>query len=80
MDSEFIELIKKTIDEVTMENRNNDDADAVLLLDTMKMQIRSNSIREKKKKAKKKKEESDFSPVSRSRGGGSEYLEPFSPK
>ena len=47
--SEFIELIKKTIDEVAIENRNNDDVDAVLLLDTMMMQIRSSSIREKKK-------------------------------
>ena len=79
MDSEFIEIIKKTIDEVAIENRNNDDVDAVLLLDTMMMQIRSSSIREKKR-LKKKKEESDFSPVSRSRGGGSEYVEPFSPK
>ena len=51
LDSEFIELIKKTIDEVAMENRNNDDVDAVLLWDTMKMQIRSSSLkyaREKK--------------------------------
>ena len=44
LDSEFIELIKKTIDEVAMENRNNDDVDAVLLWDTMKMQIRSSSL------------------------------------
>ena len=53
--SEYIELIKKTSDEVTMENRNNDDADAVLLLDTMKMQIRSKlaKICKRKKKAKK---------------------------
>ena len=29
LDSEYIELIKKTIDEVAMENRNNDDVDAV---------------------------------------------------
>ena len=51
LDSEYIELIKKTIDEVAMENRKNDDVDAVLLWDTMKMQIRSSSLkyaREKK--------------------------------
>ena len=54
LDSEFIELIKKTIDEVAMENRNNDDLDAVLLWDTMKMQIRSSSIKyTREKKAKK---------------------------
>ena len=56
LDSEFIELIKKTIDEVAMENRNNDDLDAVLLWDTMKMQIRSSSIKyTREKKAKKRK-------------------------
>ena len=33
---------------------------------------------QEKKKAKKKKKENEFSPVCRSRGGGSEYLEPFS--
>ena len=51
LDSEYIELIKKTIDEVAMENRNNDDVDAVLLWDTMKMLIRFSSLkyaREKK--------------------------------
>ncbi|CAH3168556.1 unnamed protein product, partial [Porites lobata] len=31
LDSEYIEIIKKTIDEVAMENRNNDDVDVVLL-------------------------------------------------
>ena len=57
LDSEFIELIKKTIDEVAIENRNNDDVDAVLLWDTMKMQIRSSSLKyaiEKKAKKRKK--------------------------
>ena len=39
-----------------MENRNNDDADAVLLWDTMKMQIRSSSLKyAREKKAKKRK-------------------------
>ena len=56
LDSEFIELIKKTIDEVAMENRNNDDVDAVLLWDTMKMQISSSSLKyAREKKAKKRK-------------------------
>ena len=56
LDSEFIELIKKTIDEVAMENRNNDDVDAVLLWDTMMMQIRSSSLKyTREKKAKKRK-------------------------
>ena len=80
LDSEFIELIKKTIDEVAMENRNNDDVDAVLLWDTKKMQIRSSSLKCAREKKVKKKEENESSPVFRSRGGGSEFLEPFSPK
>ena len=29
LDCEYIELIKKTIDEIAMENKNNDDVDAV---------------------------------------------------
>ena len=63
-----------------MENRNIDDVDAVLLWDTMMMQIRSSSLKYTRQKKDKKKEENEFSPVSRSRGGGSEYLEPFSLK
>ena len=56
LDSEYIEIIKKTIEEVAMEYRNNDDVDAVLLWDTMKMQIRSSSIAKicKRKKRLKK--------------------------
>ena len=57
LDSEYIELIKKTIDEEAKEYRNNDDVDAVLLCDTMKMQIGSSSLkyaREKKAKIKSK--------------------------
>ena len=57
LDSEFIELIKKTIDEVAMENRNNDDVDAVLLWDTKKMQIRASSLKCAREKKAKKKEE-----------------------
>ena len=45
LDSEYIELIKKTIDEVAEEYRNSDDVDAILLWDTMKMQIRSSSLK-----------------------------------
>ena len=51
LDSENIEIIKKTIDEVAKEYRNNDCVDPFLLWDTMKMQIRSFSLkyaREKK--------------------------------
>ena len=66
LDSEYIELIKKTIDEEAKEYRSNDDVDAVLLWDTMKMQIGSSSLkyaREKKAKIKSKENalESDIS-------------------
>ena len=61
-----------------MENRNNDDVDVVLPWDTMTMQILSRSLKYAREKKAKKKEENEFSPVCRSRGGGSEYLEPFS--
>ena len=50
LDSEYIESIKKTIDEVAKEYRNNDDVDAVLLWDTMKMHIRSSSLKYARKK------------------------------
>ena len=43
-DSEYINLIKTTITEVANEYQNNTEVDAVLLWDTMKMQIRSKSI------------------------------------
>ena len=50
LDSYFIELIKKTIDELAIENRTN-----VLLWDTMKMQIRSSSLKyAREKKAEKR--------------------------
>ena len=50
LDSYFIELIKKTIDEVAIENRNN-----VLLWDTMKMLIRSSWLKyAREKKAEKR--------------------------
>ena len=46
-----------------MENRNNDDVDAVLLWDTMKMQIRSSSLKYAREKKAKKKEENESLPV-----------------
>ena len=52
LDNYFIELIKKTIDEIAIENRNN-----VLFWDTMKMQIRSSSLNyAREKKAEKRNE------------------------
>ena len=45
-DEEYIDLIKKTIKEVTNEYKNNNEVDAILLWDTMKMKIRK---KEKKK-------------------------------
>ena len=70
LDSEYIELIKNTIGEVAKEYRNNDDVDAVLLWDTMKMQIRSSSLkyaRERKAKIKSKENtlDSDISSLRR---------------
>ena len=51
--SEYIELIIKTVDEVAEEYRNNDDVDAVLLWDTMKIQTRSTSLKHEEKKSLK---------------------------
>ena len=45
LDSINIKLIKKTIAEVASDYKNNDKVDAVLLWDTMKMQIRSSSLK-----------------------------------
>ena len=66
MDDEYVDLIKKTIDNVANEYRNNVEVDVVLLWDTMKMQIRSSSLKyakEKKAKIKSKEKtlESDIS-------------------
>ena len=54
-DSEYINLIKTTITEVANEYQNNTEVDAVLLQDTMKMQIRSKSIQYAKHKRGKMK-------------------------
>ena len=66
LDDEYVDLVKKTIDNVANEYRNNVEVDAVLLWDTMKMQIRSSSLKyakEKKAKIKSKEKtlESDIS-------------------
>ena len=66
LDSEYINLIKKTIAEVANDYKNNKEVDAVLLWDTMKMQIRSNSLKYAKEKraklkSKEKSLESDIS-------------------
>ena len=66
LDSKYINLIKKTIAEVTRDYKYNKEVDAVLLWDTMKMQIRSNSLKyAKEKRAKlKSKEKSSESDIS----------------
>ena len=58
-DEEYIDLIKKTIKEVANEYKNNNEVDATLLWDTMKMKIRSSSLfYAKKRNAKMKYQES----------------------
>ena len=42
-DEKYIDLIKKTIKEVAIEYKNNNEVDATLLWDIMKMKIRSSS-------------------------------------
>ena len=42
--SEYVDLIKETINDVANDYKNDTEVDAVLLLDTMKMQIRSSSL------------------------------------
>ena len=55
LDEEYVGLIKKTIIEVANEYANNNEIDAILLWDTMKMQIRSSSLNyARRKKAKMK--------------------------
>ena len=61
LDDEYVDLVKKTIDNVANEYRNNVEVDAVLLWDTMKMQIRSSSLKyAKEKKAKIKSKEKNL--------------------
>ena len=55
LDDEYVGLIKKTIDDVANEYVNNNEIDAILLWDTMKMQIKSSSLSyTRRKKAKMK--------------------------
>ena len=55
LDEEYVGLIKKTITDVANEYANNNEIDAILLWDTMKMQIRSSSLNyARRKKAKMK--------------------------
>ena len=56
-DAEYIELTRKTINKVAKEYQNNNEVDAILLWDTMKMKIRSSSLcyaRQKKNKMSSK--------------------------
>ena len=43
-DVEYVDLIRKTINEVAKEYQNNNQVDAILLRDTMKLKIRSRLI------------------------------------
>ena len=55
LDEEYVSLIKKTITDVANEYANKNEIDAILLWDTMKMQIRSSSLNyARRKKAKMK--------------------------
>ena len=55
VDKKYVDLIKKTITDVANEYANNSEIDAILLWDTMKMQIRSSSLNyARRKKAKMK--------------------------
>ena len=52
-DADYVVLIRKTINEVENEYQNNNEADAILLGGTMKLETRSSSLsyaRQKKKK------------------------------
>ena len=62
LDSEYVDLIKETIThDVANDYKNDTEVDAVLLWDTMKMQIRSSSLHyAKKKKTKMKSQESSL--------------------
>ena len=55
LDEEYVGLIKKTIIEVANEYANNNESDAILLWNTMKMQITLSSLSyARRKKAKMK--------------------------
>ena len=61
LESEYVNLIKETINEVANDSKNDNKVDSVLLWDTMKLQIRSSSLHyAKKKKAKMKSQETSL--------------------
>ena len=61
VESEYVNLIKETINEVANDYKNDNEVDSVLLWDTMKLQIRSSSLHyAKKKKAKMKSQETSL--------------------
>ena len=61
LESEYVNLIKETINKVANEYKNDNEVDSVLLWDTMKLQIRSSSLYyAKKKKAKMKSQETSL--------------------
>lgn len=57
MEDEYIILVKKTIKEFAKEFENNDEVDAPLLWDTMKMHIRSTSLNYGRKRKRDMKSE-----------------------
>ena len=61
LESEYVNLIKETINEVANAYNNDNEVDSVLLWDTMKLQIRSSSLYyAKRKKAKMKSQETSL--------------------
>ena len=61
LESEYVNLIKETINEVANDYKNDNEVDSVLLWDTTKLQIRSSSLHyAKKKKAKMKSHETSL--------------------
>ena len=53
LETEYVNMIKETMSEVASEYSSNDDVDAVLLWDTIKMKIRGKSIEYAKRKRRK---------------------------
>ena len=64
LEDDYVALIKKTIEDVAKEYENNDEVDAPLLWDTMKMRIRSTSLNYgRKRKRDMKSEEASIESV-----------------
>ena len=65
LDLEYIKLIKKTVKEISEEYENNDEVNALLVWDAMKMKIRSSSLHYSKiKKIKMKSQETSLEIIS----------------